>query len=351
MSLKKIASIVGVSPSTVSRVLNNPDYHCKSEKLETAIWNIARELNYIPNEAARNLKLGTYEQIKAYKIDLLLTRFNTLEIDPFFNELFTSIEHELHKQNCLLANILYLQHFVKQSQSAKTSIYKESEPAIYNSTIQTDSNGIIILGKCPEKFLTILKKQYHYLIGVDRNPTDFQIDEIICDGKQAAIIAMEYLISLGHKKIAYVGDCNNESRYMGYHEALVLHKIPVSHANIYPTNQTQSEGFSIMEKIVQQKNRPTAVFCANDITAIGILKFLNSNKKYKYLPSIISIDNILASQSTNPLLTTVNIPKNDMGKLAVNILLDQIKGNHSEKIRLELPCKLIERDSCYFCNR
>ena len=91
---------------------------------------------------------------------------------------------------------------------------------------------------------------------------------------------------------------------------------------------------------------PSAIFCANDATAIGVLKDLKQHKKRGYMPSVISIDNIAASEKTSPMLTTINIPKKEMAHLALNLLLDRKENGHSEIIRLELPCRLVERESC-----
>lgn len=75
MSIKKIAAIAGVSTATVSRVLNNLDYKCSSEELREKIWQIAREMNYMPNEAARNLKMGkSTAKDTMYYLDILMTR-------------------------------------------------------------------------------------------------------------------------------------------------------------------------------------------------------------------------------------------------------------------------------------
>ena len=102
MSIKKIAKEAGVSTATVSRVLNNPGYKCSSEELRERIWKIARELNYMPNEAARNLKKGiTDTSQKVWYLDVLMTRTGNLETDPFFSELLRVIESEIHRQGCI----------------------------------------------------------------------------------------------------------------------------------------------------------------------------------------------------------------------------------------------------------
>lgn len=329
MSLKKIAEIVGVSPSTVSRVLNNTAPNCASSELKGKIWEAARALNYIPNANARNLKTGKYDSVRNYKITVILTRFDFLDKDPFFRELFQSIEGSLLSNSCILQSV------------------SNAESVDFPSLETTD--GIIILGRCSNDFLVRLKKYTHNIVGVDRNPTDYKMDEIICNGKTAATKAMEYLLSLGHLKIGYIGDCSFESRYVGYCETLINRNIPINYNYIHSTDQTYESGYRAMLKLYQQDM--TALLCANDISALGAMKALSEtvqqNKQKRRRISIISIDNIAESMKSTPLLTTVDIPKEEMGRMAVTILLDRIAHKHGEYLRIEFPCKVIERDSCY----
>ena len=331
MSLKKIAKIVGVSPSTVSRVLNDSSHKCATNEIKDRIWAVAKEMNYIPNQEARNLKLGKHDLQNHYTIDILLARYDSLESDPFFKETFRCIETMALKYHCLIGEIHNTQDIV---------LPQEHYPL---------NRGLILLGRCSMEMIKKLKQYYHHMISIGRNTTNFEVDEIICDGADAAVLAMDYLISLGHKKIAYIGDCSYESRYIGYQKSLIQHRLPLDFQYIHSTKQTKIEGYHTMKAIMESSIRPTAIFCANDFTALGVLEAYHSFKTGDYQPSIISIDNIEASQLTTPLLTTVNIPKADMGRLAVSLLLDRMQGNHYESIKLELPCNLVIRDS-FFIN-
>ncbi len=166
---------------------------------------------------------------------------------------------------------------------------------------------------------------------------------------------MEYLLSLGHQKIGYIGDCSSESRYVGYCETLITRNIPLNYNYICSTDQTFDSGFTAMQTLLLQDI--TAVFCANDISALGALKAISELRSAEFSKrkaakmnskiSVISIDNIFLSQTSSPLLTTVNVPKEDMGRMAVTVLLDRINHRHSECLRVEFPCKIIERESCY----
>ena len=101
-----------------------------------------------------------------------------------------------------------------------------------------------------------------------------------------------------------------------------------------------------MEKFFQSDDMPTGIYCANDISAIGMLKCLNKFRNRYYMPSIISSDDIQEAQFTRPMLTTVSLPKEDMGKFALYLLLDRMKGGHSGIVRMELEGRLMIRNSC-----
>lgn len=360
MSLKKIAQLAGTSAATVSRVLNHPEHHCHKKGLEERIWQLASELNYAPNTSAVHLRKGMGKEERPYIVDIYLTRFHSMEEDDFFLELFQCLKEELIQNGCILGEVLHEPDIMALGQEGDSSVcipYKSKE----NVKIEQKGNtlafvapkfntGLIILGKCLANQIAVLKKRYQCIAGIDRNPTDYEYDEVICNGTTAAEMAMEYLLSLGHKHIAYIGDCNYESRYIGYYQSLLNHKLPLNHGNVYPTNQTMEEGIRAMKLILQTKEKPTAIFCANDTTALGVLKVLKSCQKKSYRPSVISIDNIRASEKSEPMLTTINIPKKEMGHLVLALLLDRKNGKHKEVVRVELPCKLLIRESCYFCS-
>lgn len=181
-----------------------------------------------------------------------------------------------------------------------------------------------------------------------RNPSNYFYDEVICSGEAAAKMAVERLITLGHKKIAYIGDCTYESRYVGYYQTLLTHHIPFDYRHVHPSSQTEEEGARIMNDILKEEDPPTAIFCANDCTALGVLRSLNKCRRKNYLPSVIAIDNIRKSAKTSPMLTTIDIPKQELAHFALLLLLDQQKKAHKECVRIELPCRLIERESCTY---
>lgn len=345
MSIKKIAEKVGVSPATVSRVLNNPNYRCATPGLRDKIWRSAIELNYVPNEAARNLKMGvTAANDKTYYINVLMTRMDADQSDPFFTELLHVIESEIHKHMCILSKVWYMSLF-SSDRRCRTANLDHIISDMYEETAGK-CDGLIIIGKCNKEALKKLKHRYKSVVSVNRNSTNYEVDEVLCDGKKIASMAVEYLIQLGHRNIGYVGECHNEARYNGYLETLRKHEIDLEPDYVIESKQTEAEGFEIMKRLLQAEDCPTGIYCANDITAIGMLKCLNKFKNRYCTPSIISSDDIEQAQYTKPMLTTVRLPKDEMGKFALYLLLDHMKGGHKGVVRTELEGKLMIRNSC-----
>ncbi|MCD8085185.1 MAG: LacI family transcriptional regulator [Clostridiales bacterium] len=331
MSLKEIAERVGTSVSTVSRVLNNTSPKCASPELQERIWTAAHELGYRPNEAARALRssgAGTGAE-PPLRISVLMARFRDVESDPFFADLLHCLKTELYAQGALLHRV----------------VYAEDAPGTEE---ETGSDGVIVLGRCSQTLLEQLRARNRNIVGIWRNPMEFQVDEVVCDGRKAAELAVEHLIGLGHRSIAYIGDCSFESRYVGYTGTLIRHDIPINYRLIKPTDQTFAQGRRAILELLEGESSFSAVFCANDITAVSVLQTLNEERRRIDRPiSVISIDDIEGLWDQTPALTTVHIPRQEMAHMAVQTLLDRIRRGHQEAVRIEFPCKIIRRESCF----
>ncbi|MDY3910162.1 MAG: LacI family DNA-binding transcriptional regulator [Eubacterium sp.] len=344
MSIKQIAKMTGVSPATVSRVLNNPDYRCSSPEMRDKIWNAAMELHYVPNSAARSLRQGR-EKEETWYINILITRMDASRTDPFFTELLHIIESEIHRHVCILSKVWYIPVFSDDKKCSRINIRQSI--AEMQKDVEGYNDGLIIIGKCNHEIIRECKRIYKGVISVNRNSTNYEIDEILCDGQKIASMATEYLISLGHKRIGYVGEIQNEARYEGFCKTLEKHEIELLPACIRECPQTEKDGFETMKRWFMNPSAPTAIYCANDITAIGMLKFL-SIQKGKYMPpSIIASDGIEEAGICQPMLTTIELPKQEMGRFALNLLTDRLHGRHKGVVRMELEGRLAIRNSCY----
>ena len=346
MSLKKIAELAGVSPSTVSRVLNNSSSTCASKEVRDKIFDAARSIGYQPNEYARKLKSKSKDSSLQRHVSIVLARIKALDADPFFYELFRNLEISLYENHTVIDYVVYAEEKLSRDDPKMKGQHAQKPKDVLTDIAR--SQGVIILGRCSEKLLSQIMSLNDNVVGIWRNSMNFNVDEVVCDGKKAAELAMSHLISLGHRNIAYIGDCSYESRYIGYCNSLINNHIPMNYEWIKQTDQTGEAGKAAFYELLEHEHDFSAVFCANDATAISVLGILKEEKrKIKRKISVISIDNIEESENTSPFLTTINIPRGEMAYMAVTLLLDRIAKKHTELVRIEFPCRIVKRSSCY----
>jgi len=165
--------------------------------------------------------------------------------------------------------------------------------------------------------------------------------------------AVEYLIDLGHRKIGFIGPTQmkhqvfNEHRYQGYVDAMEKHNIPIPMEYIVDTILTANDGYASMKSLILKENLPSAIFCGNDTVAMGVMKALDEHGiRVPEDISLVGFDNIDTSSYLKPPLTTIDIPKKELGRLAVKILLDRLETNRTYSVRLVLPFTMLVRESC-----
>lgn len=342
MILKDIAKEAGVSISTVSRVINGKEQGAASKETRDKIWSIVRKNGYTPNVLAQNLKRRTSltdpKEKPLYYIDCLQARTSNLNTDPFFSELERALEQEAFNYNYIIKHT-----------------YRPMDLKSLDSIIQADERnicGLVILGRYmfTKEQLKILKEVYKNIIYVGLNAIPLKCDQVICDVYKAGISAVEYLIELGHKKIAYIGEQANECRFLAYKDALSLHNINFTIHNTANVIQSTDGGYKGAQKLLNSSSDFTAVFCANDLTAIGAIKAFHENKKQVSRDiSVISVDDIDLAQYITPMLTTVHIPIEELGRQTARTLIDRINGRHTLPMKVELPFFIAKRDSCSKC--
>lgn len=335
MTLKEIAKEAGVSISTVSRVVNKNSPGAASKEVQDKIWAIVRRTGYTPNASARTLKMGDGHDLPgaSRSIACLFARTTDTVTDLFFTSLSRSIEQEAFKRSYVL----------KYSFSS----FDINHPNTFRLISDNHVDGVVILGRCDKQLLKILKTYFNHVVYTGLNNLDAKYDQIICDGKLAATAAVNYLLELGHKKIAYIGETKEENRYLGYQSALSGANITFRREYTINIPLSLEGGYQGAKRLIRSGCDATAYFCSNDITAIGAMRaFQEAGLSIPGDISLISIDDIDTAQYLNPMLTTVHIPVEEMGQMTAKILIDRIEGGHRLPIKMDLPFYIAVRDSC-----
>jgi LacI family transcriptional regulator len=222
------------------------------------------------------------------------------------------------------------------------------------SNVSSDNfHGAIIQGNYTNKeiddMVSMLNTDQILIIG--RSPNDNKYDNVWFDTKNAVHSALNYLVDLGHRDIGYMGgteiaDIDMEDRrdqiFLRY-----MSKFPEFRPSKIYIGEDLKSGYKLMERTLQDGPLPSAFFIANDPIAIGVLDFLKEkNIKIPETFSIVGLDGHQLSQYTTPPLTTVRIPTEYMGQVAIQTLIERIEGNRTLTKKVLVPSELIFRESC-----
>lgn len=336
MTLKEIAQEAQVSISTVSRVINQKKPNAASPEVAERIWEIVRRNGYVPNRTAQDLKKGVQAEnniVEPKTIAIIYARTDSMSTDFFFSHIAKAIEQELFKSN----------YYLKYSFTSLDF----SNPATAAQIAALDVDGIVVLGRYDKKLFHFLTEQHTTVMYAGLNPGDTKFDQVICCGGDIAKAAVNYLYDLGHTKIGYIGAQDNEIRYKGYKRALEKLDLPFRQRNTVNVRQTPDGGYKAANMLMDVGADITAVFCANDNTAIGAMRaFKERGVRIPEDISIIGVDDIETDQYLTPMLTSIHIPLDELGKCAARILIDRLKGGHKLPIKTILPFYIAKRDSC-----
>ncbi len=341
MTQKDIAEKLGISVSTVSRVLNNIPKAC-SPALKEEIWKLALESGYQFNESARALKSNA--KLPASSAENLQINFISFwekstedNKNRFYDNVLFGIEKEVLNNGYRLNCINYADY------SKISDIFKET------SSIR---DPFIILGWVPQEMKKHLNLRYSPHVQIALNTNCEKIDNVLCNGYAAAENAAEYLHWCGHRYILYIGKKNNEIRYYGFFNKLENLHLPTNTLSCITTDLTVAGGYRAVEIFLNLRKRSrfhqrvSAIFCANDNIAIGAYKrFKEENIRIPEDISIISVDDIQESSYLVPRLTTMSIPQVEMGSIAVQIIKIRLNKTLRLPVKVQLPVKMELRDS------
>ena len=336
-----IAKIAGVSRSTVSRVIN--DYANVPEETRKKIQKIIKENNYVPHASARMLAGAKNRVIGLFIIDMKVDSDGKQVTSSSYFSPFTG---------SVIDNASKMGYNVLVSIVSKQKDYKKIKETFYNKTI---AGGIFIGEKNGEpEIKEIIKSGYKVALLDQSVKSDEEVYSkciiVNADNYSGAYKATNYLIELGHSKIAHIaGIAENLSaieRLDAYKKALIDAGIPVKNNLIVKGNFTVIGGYNAAKKLLQ-KEIPTAIFCGNDNMAIGAIQAIQeANLEVPNDISIVGFDDIEVARYISPSLTTVRMALLEMASIATNTLITSIENDSNFSANYTLPIDLIERNSC-----
>ncbi len=305
VSIKDIAKEAGVSPSTVSRALN--DHPRISLKTKTYIQNLAKVMGYVPSEVARSLVAQRSATLGVAITDL---------IDPYYARLMLGIEEAAHSHNY---------------QIVLSSFYREPkrELAIVRDFHMRRMDGILITGSEVEEAYMRSTNQFFMPIVLINRPAykhSVSVDRLL-----GARQIVEHLLELGHRRIAHITEGARfrakSKRLKGYYAALKKYAIQPDEALIVDGNGGVSGGIKAVPQLLALPLPPTAIFCFNDMTAIGVINALRQRGyEVPHDFSVAGYDDLEMAAYYYPPLTTVRQPTYLIGHKATAMLLRLIRG-------------------------
>lgn len=336
ITIKDIAKQCGVGVSTVSRAINNhPDINPETRKM---IMDTIEKAGFIPNNSARNLK-----RTDAKCIAVLVKGIS----NPFFSNMIQIIEEETQKHRYALV----LRHVEAHEDEVDVALELVKEKRL---------RGIIFLGggfyHSEEKLSKMTVPFVFSTIGVGKpdNENKRSYSNIAVDDKLESKKMTDYLLGLGHRKIAIITEDPKEPlgelRLTGYKEAFLEHNITVDPKMICCVEEdiehySMENGYITAKRLLESGEKVTAIYATADSLAIGACRaILEAGKRIPEDISVAGYDGIALGEYYNPKLTTIKQPVEDMALTTIHLMLEIIAGREEHK-QIVFEAELVERES------
>jgi LacI family transcriptional regulator len=335
VTLKDIAEHTGLSIMTVSRVVRGrPDVSATSRR---RVLNAVQRLGYIPNPAARQLVSRTPAPHQDRIIGTIFSR-EVVTSHSYFAGIIQGIADEARRWDC---HLLF-----------GFGLGDSTESLEYPKMIRDMmTRWIILVGKVSPRFVRQLRAHGFSLVLADMRPPIRDVDAVVCDDAAGAYDATRHLIKLGHEAIALIRGPGRhpffESLATGYRRALSEASIPPRDDLVQETVLSPQGGYDAMEALLKPPRRPTALF-TNDDMAIGALRAMH--ERGLRVPgdiALVGYDDIEYAAHTTPPLTTIAVPKEEIGRRAVRQAISQMEqGEQHVYSTTVVAHSLIIRSSC-----
>ncbi len=327
-TIRDVAERAGVSPITVSRVINNSGY--VSQETRSRVEAAIAELQYVPNSLARSLRFK-----RTHTLALVLTDIT----NPFWTTVARGVEDAASQCgfNVILCNTD--ENEAKQSEYLHVLLQK-----------QVDGFLLVPARSTPEP-IALIQSQKVPTVVLDRQVPGAQVDIVRGDSEGGAYQLVRLLLSLGHRRIAMLSGPMNIStaadRVAGYRRALQEAGLEAPAELICYGEYTQESGYQMARKALSLMPRPTALFAANNFIAIGALRALReAGVRVPEDMALVSFDDIPPAFVIEPFLTVAAQPAYEMGRRATELLLARLSGQApSEPQEIILPTEIIVRRS------
>ncbi|MCF8261104.1 MAG: LacI family transcriptional regulator [Melioribacteraceae bacterium] len=331
-TIKDVAKKAGVSIATVSLVMHN--HNRISSDTRKKVQKAIKDLSYFPSRSASNLVSK-----KTGNIGFILTDDHFLRTEPFYTRIFLGTEFEARE-----GELYILLTTIKSN-------FSEDDPLprfILNKSV----DGVIIAGKIPKTLINRLTLSNLPIVFVDYIDSSGNYPVVLIDNIQGGILATNHLINYGHKNIAFIGgDIKHPSiseRLIGYKKALDTAGInpdPNIISTSYPYPDRQN-GYTSAKELFSKNKNITAIFACNDAMAIGAMHYLkDAGYGIPEEVSIIGFDDVEADLMLEPPLTTVRVPKIELGAEAFRLMKSVLEGKSLSAKKILVPVELIVRKS------
>lgn len=332
LNIDKVAKLAHVSRSVVSRVLN--DHPNVSDVARERVMKVVNKYNYRPNSVARSLATNS-----SHEIGVLVTQNEDEALgSAFWMQLHRGIFEE-SKQRGYFVSLSY----VSSGNSEELNNFILNERRLDGYILLTQEVTDMIGRDLFDKNIPIV------LVG--HVPRKKKVSSVDVDNVKGGKLAADHLIGLGHKKIgillASLDKKESIDRLKGFREAHQEAGIEISDDQVEIVEYQYKSGYQAMKRWIESDSDITAVFCASDTIAMGAL--LAARELGKQVPedyAVVGFDDLSFAEFTYPPLTTIHQPIFQKGKMAAELLINEIENEETDHRIINLDPQLVVRESC-----